>query len=43
MSAPRVLSPYRGGGIAYLNDSDSYAGLSFDTLVRATQARQIEG
>jgi len=23
--APRVLSPFRGRGIAYLNDPDSYA------------------
>jgi len=40
---PRVLSPFRGGGIVYLNDPDSYAGWSFDTPVRATQARQVEG
>jgi len=24
--APRMLSHFRGGGIAYLNDTDSYAG-----------------
>jgi len=30
-------------GIAYLNDPDSYAGWSFYTPVRATQARQVEG
>jgi len=36
---PRVLSPFRGGGIAHLNDPDSYAGWSFYTPVRATQAR----
>jgi len=41
--SPRVLSPFRGGGIAYLNDPDSYAGWSFCTPVRATQARQVEG
>jgi len=29
--------------IAYLNDPDSYAGWSFYTPVRATQARQVEG
>jgi len=40
---PRVLSPFRGGGIAYLIDPDSYAGWSFYTPVRATQARQVEG
>jgi len=39
----RVLSPFRGGGIVYLNDPDSYAGWSFYTPVRATQARQVEG
>jgi len=42
-AAPRVLSPFRGGGIAYLNDPDSYAGWSFYTPVRASQARQVEG
>jgi len=31
------------GGIAYLNDPDSYAGWIFYTPVRATQARQVEG
>jgi len=31
------------GGIAYLNDPDSYAGWSFITPGRATQARQVEG
>jgi len=40
---PRVLSPFRGGGIAYLNDLDSYAGWSLYTPVGATQARQVEG
>jgi len=40
---PRALSPFRGGGIAYLSDPDRYAGLSFYTPVRATQARQVEG
>jgi len=42
-SAPRVLTPFRGGGIAYLNDPESYAGWSFHTPVRATQVRQVEG
>jgi len=42
-NAPRVLSPFRSGGIAYLSDPDSYAGWSFYTPVRATQARQVEG
>jgi len=42
-STTRVLSPFRDGGIAYLNDPDSYAGWSFYTPVRASQARQIEG
>jgi len=27
-NSPRVLSHFRGGGIAYLNDPDSYAGWS---------------
>jgi len=40
---PRVLSPFRGGGIVYLNDTESYAGWSFYTPGRATQARQVEG
>jgi len=40
---PSVLSPFRGGGIAYLSDPDSYAGWSFYTPVRATQSRQVEG
>jgi len=30
---PRVLSPFRGGGIVYLNDLDSYAGWSFIFLI----------
>jgi len=30
-------------GIVYLNDPDSYAGWSFYILVRASQARQVEG
>jgi len=38
-----VLSPFRGGGIAYLSDPDSYAGWCFYTPVRTTQARQVEG
>jgi len=32
-----------GWGIVYLNDPDSYAGWSFYTPGRATQARQVEG
>jgi len=39
----RVLSSFRGGGIACLNDPDSYAGWSIYTPVRASQARQVEG
>jgi len=42
----RVLSPLRGGGrggIEYLNDPDSYAGWSFYTTGRASQARQVQG
>jgi len=38
----RMLSPFSGGGIAYLSDPDSYAGWSFYP-VWATQARQVEG
>jgi len=30
-------------GIAYLDDPDSYAGWSFYTPGRASQARQFEG
>jgi len=41
--APRVLSPFRGGGIGCLNDPERYAGWSFYTPVGATQARQVEG
>jgi len=41
--APRVLSHFRGGGIEYLIDLDSYAGWSFYTPVRASQAREVEG
>jgi len=37
------MSPFRGRGIAYLNDPDSYAGWSFYTPVRATEDRQVEG
>jgi len=40
---PRVLSPFRGGGIAYLSNPDSYAGWSFYTPGMATQVRQVEG
>jgi len=40
---PRLLSHFRGGGIAYLNDPDSYAGWSFYTPGRASQVRQVEG
>jgi len=42
LGSPRVLSPFRGRGIAYLNDPDSYTGWSFYTPVRVTQARQVE-
>jgi len=38
--SPRVLSPFRGGGIEYLN---SYTGWSFYTPVRASHATQVEG
>jgi len=41
--APRVLSPFRGVGIVYLSDPDSYGGWSFYTPGRATQVRQVEG
>jgi len=40
---PRVLSPFRGGGIAYLNDAVSYADWSFHTPGRASQVRTVEG
>jgi len=40
---PHLLSPIRGGGIAYLNDPDSFAGWTFYTPGRASQARQVEG
>jgi len=43
MCFSRVLSPFRGGEIVYLNDPDNYAGWNFYTTVRATQARQVEG
>jgi len=43
MFTPCVLSPFRRRGIVYLSDPDSYAGWSFYTPDRATQARQIEG
>jgi len=36
-------APFRDGGIACLSDPDSYAGWSFYTPVRASQARQVEG
>jgi len=42
-TTPRMLSPFRGGGIAYLNDPDSYAGWSLYTPGRASQVRQVEG
>jgi len=38
-----LLSPFRGGGIACLSDSDSYAGCSFYTPGRVSQSRQVEG
>jgi len=40
---PRVLSHFRGRGIEYLNDPDSYAGWSCYAPDRAIQARQVEG
>jgi len=39
---PRVLSPFRCGGIVYLNDPDSYADWGFYTPDRSTQVRQFE-
>jgi len=33
MPHPRALSSFRGGGIEYLDDPDSYAGWSFILLV----------
>jgi len=33
----RVLSCFRGGGIAYLIDPDNYAGWSFYTLGKQSQ------
>jgi len=39
----RMLSPFRGGRIEYLNDLDSYADWSFYTPVSASQVRQVEG
>jgi len=39
---PHVLSPFFGGGIAYLFDPDSYAGWSY-TPGRASQVRQVKG
>jgi len=39
---PHVLSPFRGGGIVYLSDPDSYAGWSFNTPGWASQARQVD-
>jgi len=37
------LSTFRGGGIAYLIDPDSYAGWSFYTTRSVIQVRQVEG
>jgi len=37
------FSPFRGGGIAYLNDLDSYADWTFYTPGGASQVRQVEG
>jgi len=39
---PRAVT-FRGGGIAYLYDPDSYADWSLYTPGRATQARRVEG
>jgi len=36
--SPLVLSPFRGGGIVYLSDPDSYAGWSFYTPGRVRQS-----
>ena len=41
MGPPRA-APFRGGGIEYLNDLDSYAGGGVMPPGRATQVRQVE-
>jgi len=45
LSTFHVLSPFHGGGIAYmyLKDPDIYSGWSFYTPGRASQVRQVEG
>jgi len=40
---PRVLSPFRGGGIVYLNDPDSYAGWSFVLLLGPPKSDRLNG
>jgi len=40
---PRRAVAFSWWGIVYLNDPDSYAGWSFYTPGRASQARQVEG
>jgi len=37
-----VLSPFRGGGIAYLSDPDSYAGWSFILLVEPPKSDRLK-
>jgi len=39
---PSVLSPLRGGGIAYLNDPDSYAGWSLILLVGPPKSGRLK-
>jgi len=41
--SPHMLSPFRGGGMEYLNDPESYADWSFYTPGWASQVRQVEG
>jgi len=38
-----LMEPFRGGGIAYINDPDNYADWSFHTPGRASLVRQVEG
>jgi len=40
---PGGLSPFRGWGIAYLIDTDSFASWSIYTLGKASPVRQVEG
>jgi len=39
----RMLSHFRGCGIAYLFDPDNYVGWSFYTPGKVSQARKVEG